>query len=148
MGVDEADVVGMDHISPERRSWLMAQVRSKDTSAEMRVRRVAHSLGLRFRVNQRGFAGTPDLVFRKHSVLIFVHGCFWHRHSGCRRATFPKTREDFWREKFDSNVKRDRRVREELTQGGWRVEVIWECEVKEKELLVGRLSDIFRLKMA
>ena len=145
--MDEAEILEMDHVSPERRSWLMAQVRSEDTSAEMKVRRVAHSLGLRFRLNRRDLPGTPDLVFRKHGVVIFVHGCFWHRHSGCRRATFPKTRTDFWRDKFDSNVVRDRRVRKELMQAGWRVEVLWECEVAKKDLLVGRLLDIFGLRM-
>lgn len=135
----------MDHISPERRSWLMAQVGSKDTSPEMKVRRAAHSLGLRYRLHHRDLPGTPDLVFKRHGVVIFVHGCFWHRHSGCKRATFPKSRMDFWREKFARNVERDRRVREELTQGGWRVEVLWECQVAKRELLVGRLSDFFGL---
>lgn len=147
MAADDAQVKAMDHIPPKQRSWLMAQVRSKDTSVELKVRRAAHSLGLRFRLHRSDLPGTPDLVFPKHRLVVFVHGCFWHRHAGCRRASLPKTRVEFWKKKFENNVKRDRRVSEELTQGGWRVEIIWECEVEKKEFLTRRLLDIFHLDM-
>ena len=135
----------MDHISPERRSWLMSRVAAKNTSPEIRVRRAAHALGLRFRLHRRDLPGTPDLVFAKHRIVIFVHGCFWHRHPGCKKASTPKSRTDFWQSKFDSNVARDRRTTEKLNALGWTVAVVWECQTKEPALLSRTLVDRFRL---
>jgi DNA mismatch endonuclease, patch repair protein len=133
----------MDRLTPERRSWLMSRVVSKNTSAEMRVRSAAHARGLRFRVHRKDLPGTPDLVFTRWRTAIFVHGCFWHRHGNCRKATTPKTRVDFWKAKFDRNSTRDQANLAALRGAGWRAEVIWECETKSPGALNERLDHIF-----
>jgi DNA mismatch endonuclease (patch repair protein) len=120
-----------DKLDPERRSANMARVRGKDTNPEMRVRRVANRMGLRFRLHRKDLPGKPDLVFPKHRLAVFVHGCFWHRHPGCARASMPSTRVEFWRAKFDANVIRDARQQAALDALGWKVLVLWECGVKE-----------------
>lgn len=130
-----------DRLSPERRSWLMARVRGKDTTPELVVRRTAHRLGYRFRLYRRDLPGKPDLAFAGRKAVIFVHGCFWHRHAGCRKATTPKTREAFWTEKFERNVDRDQKVLDELRALGWRVLTIWECETKTPDDIAKRLDD-------
>lgn len=137
-----------DRISPERRSANMSVVRGRDTGPEMIVRRTAHSLGLRFRLHRRGLPGTPDLVFPKYRTVIFVHGCFWHRHDGCPKASVPKTRTEFWQAKFDRNVARDQAAVEALEEGGWRVIVIWECETRDVQALRERLVAAFGAKLA
>lgn len=126
----------MDRLTPERRSWLMSRIGGKNTTPELRVRRAAHALGLRFRLHQKDLPGTPDLVFRKRRTVLFVHGCFWHRHPGCRKASSPSTRACYWKEKFDANVARDARVANELRAKGWHVAIIWECETKDPEQLL------------
>ena len=133
----------MDHLSPKRRSWLMSRVKSKDSAAEMRVRQLAHSLGLRFRLHQRKLPATPDLVFPKYHVAIFVHGCFWHRHRGCKKATTPKSRVEYWQEKFRTNVARDQQAILELQSMGWRTVIIWECETKDEGAILHRLNEVF-----
>ena len=133
----------MDRLSPERRSWLMSQVKSKDTSTEIRVRRAAHALGLRYRLHRRDLPGTPDLVLPKHRKVIFVHGCFWHRHAGCKKATMPKSRVRFWKSKFSSTVARDQQAVSDLEDLQWNVVVIWECETKSPERLSNRLRREF-----
>ncbi len=133
----------MDRLTPERRSWLMSRVTSRNTSAEMRVRRVAHALGLRYRLHRHDLPGTPDLVFPKRGAVVFVHGCFWHRHAGCKKATTPKSRVEFWREKFARNVARDKRTAKELKSLGWTVAVIWECETRDPVALAHHLEAIF-----
>lgn len=135
----------MDRLTPERRSWLMSRVRARDTSAEVRVRRAAHGMGLRYRLYRRDLPGTPDLVFPKHRVVVFVHGCFWHRHPDCKKATTPKSRVEFWKSKFDRNTVRDRQAIEELGALGWRVAIIWECQTKDAEALSRILDEIFEL---
>lgn len=122
----------------------MAQVRGKDTQPEVRVRKLAHAMGLRFRLHRRDLQGTPDLVFVKNRVAIFVHGCFWHQHFGCRRASIPQTRKGFWLAKLKRNVERDTQASLELRRAGWRVEVIWECETKDASHIQNRLQRIFR----
>ncbi len=112
------------------RSALMGRIRGRNTAPEIIVRRASHRLGLRFRVHRPDLPGTPDIVFPKHRLAIFVHGCFWHRHEGCRRCTTPKTRIEFWNEKFRKNVERDRRDAEALLMRGWKVLTIWECQTK------------------
>ena len=123
----------------------MSRVRGRDTTPEMRVRRAAHALGLRYRLNRRDLPGRPDMLFPKHRVALFVHGCFWHRHSGCRKASDPKSRQDFWQAKFEANVARDARVSVELRRLRWRVETIWECETKSSEQIDATLRKIFSL---
>jgi DNA mismatch endonuclease (patch repair protein) len=119
----------VDRLTPQRRSWLMSRVKGKDTSPEIRVRRCAHALGLRFRIHRRDLPGKPDLVFTKRRLALFVHGCYWHRHKGCGKASAPAS--EFWAAKFDSNIERDARVTSELRSLGWRVAVIWECETRD-----------------
>ena len=133
----------MDRLTRERRSWLMSRVGSADTSPELRVRRTAHALGLRYSLHRRQLPGKPDLVFRKHGVVLFVHGCFWHRHADCRRTTTPKSRRAFWVRKFERNVARDREVARDLEARGWSVEVIWECETFDGDRLKRIVAQMF-----
>ena len=124
----------------------MSRVRGKDTKPEVMVRKTAHALGLRYRLHQRGLPGTPDLVFRKYYTVIFVHGCFWHRHPGCSKAGLPKSNVGFWRRKFDRTVARDAQTTAELKVGGWRVEIIWECETRDVDQLRLKLGKMFSAK--
>ena len=122
----------------ERTSERLGKIRQRGTGAELLVRRVLHALGHRFRVENRDLPGSPDIANRKRQWAVFVHGCFWHRHGGCRRATTPKRNRDFWLAKFAANVKRDARVQAVLRELGWRVVVVWECEIEENPRAVGR----------
>ena len=131
----------MDKLDPERRSANMARVRGKDTGPEIRVRRMAHAMGLRFRLHRKDLPGKPDLVFPRYRLAVFVHGCFWHRHPGCRRASTPTTRPEFWQAKFDGNVARDRQQQEALEALGWKVLILWECELKDDAHLKARLHE-------
>ncbi len=124
-----------DSLDPERRSANMAKIRSRDTGPEIAVRRAAHAAGLRFRLHRRDLPGTPDLVFPKARLAVFVHGCFWHRHAGCSNCTMPKTRTDFWQAKFERNVSRDREARDRLSVLGWMSMIIWECETRRPATL-------------
>ena len=130
----------MDTISRERRSWNMSRIRSENTSPEKRVRSALHRLGFRFRLHERTLPGKPDIVLPKLKVSILVHGCFWHRHSGCRFAYVPKSRLTFWQAKFEGNVTRDQRVRRDLRKMGQRVLVIWECQTRNTALLETRIA--------
>lgn len=125
----------MDIVSPERRSAMMSGIRGRNTKPEMIVRKIAHRLGFRFRLHRRDLPGSPDLVFAGRRKIVFVHGCFWHRHPGCRFAYTPKTRPEFWGAKFDSNVARDLRVCGELEAAGWNVLTVWECETADSAQL-------------
>jgi DNA mismatch endonuclease (patch repair protein) len=116
-----------DFLTPEERSRRMASIRSANTAPELALRRELHRLGLRFTLNNKKLAGKPDLVLPRHRTVVFVHGCFWHRHEGCSIATTPKSNTPYWQEKFDRNVSRDDRVTTELEALGWRVLVAWEC---------------------
>jgi DNA mismatch endonuclease, patch repair protein len=118
----------------------MARVRQKHTSAELRVRKVLHRLGHRFRLHRRDLPGRPDIVLPKARLAIFVHGCFWHRHPGCSRTSTPKTRHEFWKAKFAANVERDRRNEQALREAGWRVLTVWECETTSREQLEPKLK--------
>lgn len=108
----------------------MASVGQRDTGPEMRLRRTLHRLGLRYRLHDRNLPGSPDLVFPRYKAVVFVHGCFWHVHQGCKFATRPSSNKAFWREKFDANQKRDRRNYDALLASGWRVLIVWECAIK------------------
>ncbi|MCX7322717.1 MAG: very short patch repair endonuclease [Hyphomicrobiales bacterium] len=118
-----------DIVSKEIRSSMMAAVRQKHTKPEMMLRRALHRLGMRYQLHRKDLPGRPDLAFPKAKIAIFVNGCFWHRHEGCRKATTPSTRMEFWKEKFERNVARDARDQALLNQVGWKVFVVWECEL-------------------
>lgn len=123
---------------------MMSRIKGKSTKPELMVRRMAHALGYRFRLHRRGLPGSPDLVFPRLRLAIFVHGCFWHRHANCRYAYTPKSNVDFWNRKFESNTIRDKKVTGELQSGGWRVAIIWECETADAAALrktLGALLD-------
>jgi DNA mismatch endonuclease, patch repair protein len=137
----------MDCFSPSLRSKVMAKVRGRDTQPEMRVRKAAHALGLRFRLHRKELPGSPDIVFASRKTVVFVHGCFWHSHSGCKRASMPQTKQEFWSTKLSRNIKRDQTAISTLENAGWHVEVIWECETKNASALASRLAGIVcRLK--
>jgi DNA mismatch endonuclease (patch repair protein) len=122
----------MDKITPEQRSYTMSRIRSKDTKPEMLVRRHLHALGFRYSLHSSKLPGHPDLVLTKWHTVIFVNGCFWHRHEGCKAASTPKSNVEFWQAKFQRNVERDKHEHALLKAAGWRVIVIWECEVKSR----------------
>lgn len=125
-----------DIVDQQTRSRMMSGIRGKNTKPELALRRALHARGFRFRLHSKNLFGRPDLVFPKHSAVIFVHGCFWHRHEGCRYATIPSTRQEFWQEKFEANVARDKLVRAKLLESGWRVATVWECALRKPEQVV------------
>ncbi|PSJ22143.1 very short patch repair endonuclease [Halomonas sp. ND22Bw] len=133
-----------DVVDSETRSRMMSAIRGKNTSPELAVRRYLHARGFRFRLHRRDLPGNPDLVLPKYRLVIFVHGCFWHRHEGCFYATSPATRKDFWRRKLDGNVERDRRQQAELIETGWRVLVIWECGLKHQLHEIGAVEILIK----
>lgn len=120
-----------DIVDAATRSRMMAGIRSRNTKPEIFLRRALHARGFRYRLHNRRLPGTPDLVFRQFGAVCFIHGCFWHRHSGCRYAATPTTRKEFWLAKLTSNVARDQRNRRELLNAGWRVAVVWECSLRK-----------------
>ena len=119
----------VDHVSRQRRSAIMRAVRGKNTAPEIVVRRAAHALGLRFRLHGGQLPGRPDLVFPRWKAVVFVNGCFWHRHASCKRAALPKSRTLFWRKKLKQNVARDRANYTRLAELGWQPVILWECEL-------------------
>ena len=123
----------MDRISKGHRSWNMSRIKSGNTKPEIVVRSLLHNMGYRFRLHRKDLPGKPDIVLPRYKSVIFVHGCFWHRHKGCKNATSPKTKKIFWREKFRANVERDRKVQKELKSMGWSIQIIWECELSDPE---------------
>lgn len=131
----------MDKITPQQRSRNMAQVKSKDTKPEKIVRSLLHGMGYRFRLHVKTLPGKPDIVLPRYKAVIFVHGCFWHGHKDCRRATIPATRTEFWTAKIDSNKKRDRCVLLALENLGYRVLILWQCELKDIHELANRITD-------
>ena len=121
-----------DFLTPQERSERMSRIRSKDTSPELALRCELHRLGLRYTLKNSRLPGKPDLVFPRYRAIVFVHGCFWHRHAGCNIATTPKSNTPFWQAKFERNVDRDRRVIRELAGQGWRIYVAWECDLQSR----------------
>src|SRR5690606_21714946 len=121
----------VDVVDPATRSRMMSGIREKNTKPEILVRKYLHSRGLRFRLHVKDLPGKPDLVFPKYRTVVFVHGCFWHHHADCKYATIPSNRADFWKNKLSENVVRDQYQVAALTGLGWRVLVIWECELHE-----------------
>ncbi len=135
-----------DSLTPAQRSERMGRVRSKHTTPELVVRRTLHRLGFRFRLHGRGLPGKPDIVLAKHRTVIFVNGCFWHRHdaSSCKLSRMPKSRQDFWIPKLNANKARDKANYERLQREGWRVRLVWECQLNDKEKLEKQLGECFR----
>ena len=129
-----------DVFSPEKRSWIMAAIKGKNTKPEIRVRKLLHAMGYRFRIHKKDLPGKPDIVLPSYKKVVFVHGCFWHEHKGCKRATAPKTRTNFWREKIDKNKERDRKCVRLLRAKGYGVVTVWECETKNLNKLSNRLK--------
>ena len=128
-----------DIYSAAKRSEIMSRVRATGTKPEMLVRRLAHGLGYRFRLHHDGLPGKPDLAFPRHRKVIFVHGCFWHQHERCAKATIPASNHAFWERKLSGNVERDRQNVAALCRSGWQALVIWECETGNRDALANRV---------
>ena len=133
----------MDTLTKEERSARMGLVRSKDTKPELRVRSIVHRAGYRFRLHRRDLPGSPDLVFPSRKKVIFVHGCFWHAHPNpnCKRARIPKTRVEFWKDKFSKNRARDAKTLDELRSLGWKALTLWECELTSDAVIEKRVRE-------
>ena len=129
----------MDTLTPQERSERMARVKGRDTKPEMKVRRLVHGLGYRYRLRSKDIPGRPDLVFRSRRKVIFVHGCFWHRHERCKLARLPKSRLDFWKTKLEGNRRRDKKQQAALRKRGWDVMIVWECELRDLDDLAKRV---------
>lgn len=120
-----------DSLTPQRRSWNMSRIRGTNTGPEKKLRSLLHRAGYRFRIHDRRLPGSPDIVLPRYRTAVFVHGCFWHRHPGCRNATTPGSRTDFWAAKFESTVARDKAKAAQLEAAGWQVVTVWECELQK-----------------
>ena len=120
----------VDRITKEHRSWNMSRIKGSDTKPEKMLRSALHRAGFRFRLHDKHLPGKPDLVLRKFKAVIFIHGCFWHRHKDCDKAYTPKSNVDFWKEKFRRNIERDKQKAKELSEKGWEVVTVWECEIE------------------
>lgn len=130
----------MDSLTPECRSWNMSRIKSGNTKPERLVRSLLHRMGYRFRLHRKDLPGRPDIVLPKYRRVVLVHGCYWHRHPGCRLAYTPKSNREFWQAKFNENVRRDERQNRQLSELGWRVVTVWECETREPATLAERLG--------
>lgn len=128
-----------DRLTKEQRSWNMSQIRGKDTKPEVLVRSMLHRAGYRFRKNVNSLPGKPDIVLPKYKTVIFVHGCFWHRHKGCKNTTTPKTNKSFWEKKFERNVANDRKHQRDLKNLGWQVITVWECQLTHTDRIIQRI---------
>lgn len=131
----------MGQVKKSKRSYNMSRIRAKDTKPELIVRKILFKNGYRYRLHSNRVVGRPDIIFEKRKKIIFVHGCFWHRHVNCKYSTLPKTNKSFWNRKFDDNVRRDKYVREQLLEMGYELMVIWECQTKNISDLEDRLFD-------
>jgi|SRR5690606_30905611 len=134
----------MDIVEPAKRSLMMSGIRGKNTKPEMVVRRFLHAQGYRYRLHRKDLPGKPDIVLPKLKTCVFVHGCFWHRHLGCRYAALPKTRAAFWEARLNANVDRDQASIRALQKAGWNVFVIWECELRRPNAVLQTLSESLR----
>lgn len=131
----------MDRVTPEKRSQIMSRIRGKNTTPELIVRQLIYSLGYRYRIHSKKLPGRPDIVFHGRKKIIFVHGCFWHGHEGCNKGRPPKSNIHYWVTKLENNRKRDLEKQSELIKLGWKVLVIWQCELKNMELLRIRIIE-------
>lgn len=136
----------MDRMTPEQRSRNMSRIRNGNTRPERLTRSLLHRMGYRFRLHRKDLPGRPDIVLPKHRTVVLVHGCYWHRHSGCHLAYTPKSNLEFWQAKFRDNTVRDARQRQDLLALGWRVITVWECETRAPDTLAERLQREFSLK--
>jgi DNA mismatch endonuclease (patch repair protein) len=130
-----------DNLTPQQRRRNMSRVKGRDTKPELLVRSIVHRLGYRFRLHGKGLPGKPDLVLPRHRKVVFVHGCFWHGHAGCRRAARPSTNREFWDRKIDGNVERDAANVKALGRAGWKVLVVWQCAMKDRASLEKKLGE-------
>lgn len=137
-----------DVFSRSKRSWVMSKIRGVNTAPEKSVRSFLHTRGFRFRLHVKDLPGRPDIVLPSLQTVVFVHGCFWHHHPACKNAVYPRTRSHFWRAKINGNVQRDRKVTQILRGRGWRVIIVWECEVPKSRLLARRFSSLLAAKHA
>lgn len=133
----------VDHVSADRRSYIMSTVGQRNTKPELALRRALHRLGYRFRLHRRDLPGRPDIVFPSRKMVVFVHGCFWHGH-GSRWGRLPKSRPEYWKAKIETNKERDRRALTELKEAGWEPLVVWQCELRDLEGAVGRVEAFLR----
>ena len=131
----------MDRLTQERRSWLMSRVKSKNTTTELVIRRLVFGMGFRYRLHDKTLPGKPDMVFSGRRKIVFVNGCFWHGHQDCPYGRLPKSKTDFWKTKIEKNRIRDKNNIELLTGHGWKVLVVWQCELKKAEILMEKLYD-------
>lgn len=129
-----------DNLTKEKRSWIMSRIKNKNTKPEIQVRSLLHSMGFRFRLHRRNLPGKPDIILPKYNTAIFVNGCFWHVHENCKDSTIPKTNTSFWEKKLKRNTERDRKIYAQLKGTGWKVVIVWECELKNIENIKLRLS--------
>lgn len=135
----------MDILTPEKRSWNMSRIRGGNIKPEIAVRSMLYHMGYRFRISDKILPGKPDIVLPKYRAVIFDHGCFWHRHRGCKYTYTPKSRSDFWEQKFEGNVMRDKNNLSLLKKAGWLPIVVWECEIKRNaDAMLGRVSGILQ----
>lgn len=130
----------MDHINKEKRSWNMSRITSKNTKPEIIVRSALHKAGFRFRLHGKDLPGAPDIVLPKYKTVVFVHGCYWHVHKGCKRSNLPKSNLLYWTVKFEKNIQRDKKLKKELKKMGYNVYVIWECQTKKIESIISRIK--------
>ena len=133
----------VDHLTKEKRSWNMSRIRSKNTKPEMVVRSLLHRMGYRFRLHRKDLVGKPDIVLPKYKTVIFVHGCFWHRHKGCKRCTTPSSNQGYWSKKFKRNIAQDKKNKKLLNEIKWKVIVVWECETKDIKKLKYQIQNEF-----
>jgi len=129
-----------DVFTKSQRSRVMSRIKGRNTKPEIFVRSLIHRMGFRFRLHRRDLPGTPDIVLPRHHKIIFVHGCFWHGHRNCKRATRPTTNVEFWNKKIDKNIERDDHVMDDLQKGGWKVLVVWQCEIINSDELQRKLE--------
>lgn len=130
----------MDTLTPEERSKLMGKIRGKNTKPELQVRSMLHRAGYRFSLHRTDLPGKPDIVLRKYKTVVFVHGCFWHRHKNCKIASTPKSNVEFWQNKFRRNIANDKRHTRALRRQGWHVLTVWECQLKKPEQILRKIE--------
>ncbi len=138
----------MDTLTSEKRSWNMSRIRRANTKPELAVRSMLHCMGYRFRISDKTLPGKPDIVLPKYRAVIFVHGCFWHRHQGCKYAYTPKSSLEFWSQKFEGNILRDKTNLSLLKKAGWLPIIVWECEIKRDAIVtLGRVSKVLQQRL-